>query len=314
MTKSTHVISSPTVKFSIGDYIALTKPRVVSLLLLTTLAPMFLAGSQPPSPMLILWTMLGGFLAAGGANALNQFADRDIDHIMPRTRRRPLPSSRLEPMQALWFGLLLSLLSVGLLWWMVNPLTALTALSGILFYAFVYTLYLKRSTAQNIVIGGAAGAIPPLVGWTAVANEISLLPIFMFLIVFYWTPPHFWAIALIRRKEYGDAGIPMLPVVAGVQETHWQMLLYSILLFLICLIPVFLGLLGPVYLLFALVLNGLFLGQVVRIRQGHERPDVSQFYRFSLIYLATLFIGMGLDKLFYQAPAHLSNFSLRLPF
>lgn len=314
MAKSTQVLSQPAVKFSFNDFVALTKPRIISLLLLTTLVPMFLAGDAPPSLALILWTMLGGFLAAGGANALNQYVDRDIDDIMPRTRRRPLPSSRMEPGTALWFGIAISAISFVQLWLTVNLLTALMALSGIIFYVFVYTLVLKRSTTQNIVIGGAAGAIPPLVGWTAVANEISLLPIFMFLIVFYWTPPHFWAIALIRLKDYSAAGVPMLPVIVGERETHRQMVIYSVLLALISILPVFLHLMGPVYLVAALVLNGIFLWQVVDIYRDPSSKHIWRLYKYSLLYLALLFLAMGIDGLFFQIPPEMLRFALKLPF
>lgn len=236
------------VRLAISDYIMLTKPRIVLLLLVTTFVPMFLAGPTASDGWLIFWTMVGGFLAAGGANALNQFVDRDIDHVMVRTRRRPLPSGRMKPVQVLIFGVLLGALSFWVLWRQVNLLSAVIALFGLLFYVFVYTLLLKRSSTQNIVIGGLAGAVPPLMGWAAVADEISLLPLLMVMIIFYWTPPHFWALALMRQKEYRAAGVPMLPVIAGERETHRQILLYSILLLLISVLPVFLQLLGPVYL------------------------------------------------------------------
>ncbi len=301
----------PRVDFN--DVVALTKPRIIALLLLTTFVPMFLAGPSAPRPMLIFWTMLGGFLAAGGANTLNQFLDRDIDHVMVRTRKRPLPSGRMQPWQVLLLGIGFSVLSFVQLWLTVNLLTAVLALVGILYYVFFYTQYLKRSSTQNIVIGGAAGAIPPLVGWAAVANEISLLPIFMFLIVFYWTPPHFWALALMRQKEYRAAGVPMLPVVAGNQETHRQIVLYSILLFLASTVPVFLRLLGPVYLVLSLILNGIFLWQAIDIQRRPSNTSIWRLYKYSLVYLALLFLAMGIDGLFYTVPANVANFSLRLP-
>ncbi|MEZ4620847.1 MAG: heme o synthase [Caldilineaceae bacterium] len=299
---------------SLLAYLSLTKPRVISLLLAVTLVPMFLAGATPPSPLLIFWTMLGGFLAAGGANTINQYIDRDIDHVMVRTRLRPLPSGRMQPLQVLLFGVGLSVLSFLQLWYTVNLLTALLALSGLLYYIFIYTLLLKRTTTQNIVVGGAAGAIPPLVGWAAVANELSLLPILLFLIVFYWTPPHFWALALMRQKEYGAAGVPMLPVVAGERETHNQILLYSVLLFLVSLAPVFLLLLGPIYLIGALILNGVFLWQALAIHQAPINGNIWRLYKFSLLYLALLFLMMGIDHLFYSAPVTLLDFHWHLPF
>jgi protoheme IX farnesyltransferase len=324
MLKSTTVKESPPseselkreqalVRLAISDYIMLTKPRIILLLLITTFVPMFLAGPTAPDGWLIFWTMVGGFLAAGGANALNQFVDRDIDHVMVRTRRRPLPSGRMKPAQVLIFGVLLGALSFWVLWQQVNLLSAVIALFGLLFYVFVYTLLLKRSSTQNIVVGGLAGAVPPLVGWAAVANEISLLPLLMVMIIFYWTPPHFWALALMRQKEYRAAGVPMLPVVAGERETHRQILLYSILLFLISVLPVFLQLLGPVYLLLALILNGIFLGQALDIYRKPTNAAVWRLYKFSLLYLALLFLVMGIDRLFYVPSTNALNFVWRLP-
>ncbi len=301
-------------RLAISDYLTLTKPRIISLLLVITFVPMFLAGTTAPHGMLIFWTLLGGFLAAGGANTINQFVDRDIDHVMVRTRRRPLPSGRMTPQQVLFFGILLSVLSFVQLWYTVNLLTALLAVTGIAYYVFIYTWSLKRSSTQNIVIGGAAGAIPPLVGWAAVANQISLLPILLFLIVFYRTPPHFWALALMRQKEYKAAGVPMLPVVAGDRETHNQIVLYSVLLFIISVLPVFLHLLGPIYLVCALVLNGIFLWEAVAIYRSPTNQNVWRLYKYSLLFLALLFFAMGIDHLFFAAPHLIGNFSLHLPF
>lgn len=292
----------------------LTKPRIISLLLVVTLVPMFLAASQPPSGWLILWTMVGGFLAAGGANTINQFVDRDIDHVMTRTSKRPLPSGRMTPAQVLLFGAGLSALSFVQLWLTVNLLTALLAMAGILYYVFIYTLLLKRSSTQNIVVGGAAGAIPPLVGWAAVANEISLLPIILFAIVFYWTPPHFWALALMRQREYGAAGVPMLPVVAGDRETQQQIVIYSVILALIGVLPALLGLLGPIYLLAAIWLNVTFTGRAIRIYRAPTPEKIWAFYRYSLVYLALLFIAMGVDRLFYTPTTALTDLAWRLPF
>lgn len=299
-------------RISLRDLVSLTKPRVIALLLLTTLVPMFLAGPEAPSASLILWVMVGGFMAAGGANAINQYMDRDIDHVMVRTRKRPLPGKRMRPLQVLVFGLLLSVGSFLILWWAANLLTALLSTAGIVYYVWIYTGLLKRTSTQNIVIGGAAGAIPPLVGWAAVANELSLLPIFLFLIVFYWTPPHFWALALMRMKEYRAAGVPMLPVIAGERETYRQIVIYSLLLGLISIMPVFLRLLGPVYLLLALPLNGVFLWQAVDIWRSPTNAKVWRLYRFSLVYLALLFLAMGVDGLFYRVPPSAVDFHLRL--
>ena len=301
-------------RLAISDYVMLTKPRIISLLLIVTLLPMFLAGPTAPSGWLILWTMIGGFLAAGGANAINQYVDRDIDHVMVRTRQRPLPGGRLSPLQVLIFGIVLCVASFILLWWQVNLLTAILALSGFMFYVFIYTGLLKRTSTQNIVIGGAAGAVPPLVGWAAVANNVALLPLIMFLIVFYWTPPHFWALALMRQKEYKAAGVPMLPVVAGDRETHRQILLYSVILMVFSLLPVLFRLLGPVYFVLALVLNGIFVWQAVAIWRKPTNANVWRLYKYSLLFLALLFMAMGVDHLFYTIPADAINFSWSLPF
>lgn len=306
-------VRSVSVRQVIGDYLALTKPRIISLLLAVTLVPMFLAGDTPPGAALIGWTMLGGFLAAGGANALNQYIDRDIDHVMTRTRKRPLPGGRMKPWQVLGFGVGLSVLSFLQLWLTTNLLAALLAVGGIIYYVLIYTRVLKRSSTQNIVIGGAAGAVPPLVGWAAVSNELSLLPIFMFLIIFYWTPPHFWALALRRQKEYRAACVPMLPVIAGDRETHRQIVLYSVLLLLVSVTPVFLWLLGPVYLVLALLLNGIFLWYAVDVWRTPSAHNIWRLYRYSLIYLALLFLAMGIDHLFYTVPATVVDMNLRLP-
>ncbi|MGL4648980.1 MAG: heme o synthase [Caldilineaceae bacterium] len=300
-------------RLAISDYVALTKPRIILLLLVTTLVPMFLAAPTPPSGWLVLWVMVGGFLAAGGANTINQYMDRDIDHVMVRTKKRPLPGGRMTPLQVLAFGVGLSLLSVVVLWWAANALTAMLALAGNLFYVFIYTRTLKRTSTQNIVIGGAAGAFPPLVGWAAVAGELSLLPILLFLIVFYWTPPHFWALALLRQREYRAAGVPMLPVVVGEAETHRQILLYSVLLALMSLAPALLQLLGPVYLVAALVLNAIFLKQAWDIYRTPNNTVIWRLYKFSLLYLALLFMAMALDHLFFGMASGLADFHLRLP-
>ncbi len=305
---------SAQVRLAFSDYVMLTKPTIISLLLVTTLTPMYLATGAPPSGWLVFWTLLGGTLAAGGANTINQYVDRDIDHVMVRTRRRPLPSGRMTPNQVLAFGLALSALSVVQLWLTVNALSALLAFAGIFYYVVIYTQMLKRSSTQNIVIGGAAGSIPPLVGWAAAANEISLLPILMIMIVFYWTPPHFWALALMRQKEYGAAGVPMLPVVVGDQQTHRQITLYSVLLAVVSIVPVFLGLLGPVYLVAALILNGVFLWEAIAIQRDPTNSNVWRLYRYSLLYLALLFLAMGVDGLFYRGAGLLGDFVLKLPF
>jgi heme o synthase len=276
------------------DYLNLTKPRVISLLLLTTLAAMLIAGEGIPALATISVTLLGGYLAAGGAGALNCYLDADIDAMMNRTRRRPLPSQRISGTQALAFGSGLSILSFLVLWWGANLAAALLAAGGILFYIFIYTLWLKRRSPHNIVIGGAAGAFPPLVGWAAVTGSLSLTAVLLFIIIFVWTPPHFWALALVLRADYQRAGVPMLPVVAGNSVTHTQIVRYVVLLALITFLPVLLGSMGFIYATAALLLNAVFIYQARQLRQ---RPVAWRLYKFSLLYLALLFAAMVVDHL-----------------
>ena len=278
-----------------GDFLSLTKPRVISLLLLTTLAAMLLASQTLPAPGTVVATLVGGFLAAGAAGALNCYFDRDIDGVMSRTRRRPLPSGRLAPAQALWFGLALAVLSLLVLWRGANLTAALLAQAGIVYYVVIYTLWLKRTSVQNIVIGGGAGAIPPLVGWAAVTGGLSPLAIALFIIIFCWTPPHFWALALVRRQEYARAEVPMLPVVAGVPSATRHILGYTALLVAISLLPPALGWMGAAYALAAGLLGGLFLIYATRLWQ-HPSPRAAwRLYGYSLVYLALLFIAMAAD-------------------
>ncbi len=226
-----------------SDYIALTKPRVISLLLVTTLATMFVADSSPGIGVILL-TMIGGYLAAGGAGAINHYIERDVDARMTRTSQRPLPSGRIEPRAALWFGIALGVASFALFALAVNMTAALLALAGLLGYVFVYTMWLKPRTTQNIVIGGAAGAVPPLVGWAAASGSLDPSAFYLFAIVFYWTPPHFWSLALLMKDDYERTGIPMLPVVDGETETRRQVLLYGWLLSAITALPLLGGLFG----------------------------------------------------------------------
>src|SRR6478672_1766665 len=223
----------------VRDLIALTKPRIISLLLVTTIAPMFVAGA--PSWSLVLVVFTGGYLMAGGANAANMYLDRDIDDRTARTRMRPIPSGRLAAREVLVFGILLATTATYLLAHFANVLSAALALAGFYFYVFVYTRWLKRRTPQNIVIGGAAGAFPPLVGWAAVTGRVDLLALYLFLIIFYWTPPHFWALALNKQKDYGRAGIPMAPLVWGEAETIRQMLWYTVVLIALTVLPALFG-------------------------------------------------------------------------
>jgi protoheme IX farnesyltransferase len=273
----------------------LTKPRVISLLLLTTLCAMLIP-MQPVLPLTLLLTVVGGYLAAGGAGAINCYFDRDIDGKMMRTRRRPLPAQRLAPHQALIFGILLSLLAFLLLWLGVNPLAAGLALAGNLTYVLVYTFWLKRRSAQNIVIGGAAGAFPPLVGWAAVTGTLSPLAWWLFLVIFLWTPPHFWALALGRRHEYARAGVPMLPVVAGEEATRRQIFGYSLLLVIVTLLPLAFGAFTYAYAAGALALGGYFLACAWQLLHSPTTPAVWRLYKFSLLYLALLFVTMVVDR------------------
>ena len=277
----------------VSDYFELTKPKVQSLLLLTTVASMLVAGS--PSIGLILLTCLGGYLSAGGAGAVNHWYDRDIDLMMERTANRPVASGRVSPRAALTFGLVLVTLAVVELSAFVNPLSAALSFSGFLGYTLMYTFWLKRSTPQNIVLGGAAGAVPPLVGWAAVTGEITLASIYLFAIVFYWTPPHFWALSLLMKDEYAKAGVPMMPVVRGEDETRRQIVLYTVLLITLTLLPVAGGLFGAIYLISALVLDAIFLVFALSLQRKATRPAALRLYLYSLGYLALLFAAMVVD-------------------
>jgi protoheme IX farnesyltransferase len=280
------------------DYLTLTKPRIMTLLLLTGGAGMFVGAQGVPPLGLFAVTMLGLALACGGASALNHVLDRDIDLLMgSRTEERPVASGRVSPEQALEFGIVLSAVSFALLASTVNVLTAVLALVGNLFYVLVYTGWLKRSTPQNIVIGGAAGAVPPLVGWSAATGNLTLPALLLFLIVFLWTPPHFWALALLIRRDYEAARVPMLPVVRGVAETTRQIVLYTAVLVAVTLAPVAWSALGAVYLAAALVLGLAFLGLAVALRRAPTPGRARLLFHYSLLYLALLFTAMAVDPL-----------------
>src|SRR4051812_45718014 len=276
-----------------ADYVALTKPKVQSLLLLTTVASMEIAGD--PSLPLIAATCLGGYLSAGGAGAVNHWYDRDLDARMARTATRPVPSGRVSPRAALAFGLTLAVLSVVWMSLAVNPLAAALSFSGFLGYTVVYTFWLKRRTPQNIVIGGAAGAIPPLVGWAAVTGGLDGTALYLFAIVFFWTPPHFWALSLLMKDEYAKVGVPMLPVVRGERETRRQILLYSLLLYAVSQLPFCAGGFGTTYLAGSLVLGAGMIGGAVRLLRRADRRSALWLYLFSLAYLALLFVAMVAD-------------------
>jgi protoheme IX farnesyltransferase len=277
----------------LGDHLELTKPKVQSLLLLTTIATMYVAGD--PSPLLVALTCLGGYLSAGGAGAVNHWFDRDIDAQMSRTANRPIPAGRISPRAALTFGCTLAALSLIELSLAVNPLAAALSFSGFLGYVFVYTVWLKRRTPQNIVIGGAAGAVPPLVGWAAATGSVSGTAVILFFIVFFWTPPHFWALSLLMQGEYRKVGVPMLPVARGEAETRRQILLYSVLLYAVTQLPFCAGGFGVIYLACSLVLGlGFIAGAVVLYRRA-DRRSALRLYLFSLAYLALLFCSMVAD-------------------
>jgi heme o synthase len=278
------------------DYISLTKPRVITLLIFTTVAAMFITPAGPPPAALVLWTFLGGWLMSSGAHSINCYIDRDIDLLMGRTGRRPLPSNRIPAIHALILGVALGALAFAILGLLVNWLAAALALAGLVYYVFVYTLWLKRTSVSNIVIGGGAGAFPPLVGWAAATGSLTLPSLFLFAIIFYWTPPHFWALALIREQDYARAGVPMLPVVAGDGETRWQILLYTLLMFMLTIMLTPLQIMGLPYMVMALALGGLFLRYVLRLLRERTSGAAWGLYRFSLLYLALLFVAMVVDR------------------
>src|SRR5262245_20851509 len=282
---------------TIRGYVALTKPRIIVLLRIITVPAMILAAGAIPSLALILVTLIGGTLAAGAANAMNMYLDRDIDQVMRRTRQRPLPNHRIEPDAALRFGFVLAAVAYAFLAITVNVLAAALALSAIAFYVFVYTMWLKRSTDQNIVIGGAAGAVPVLVGWAAVTGSIAMPAIVLFAVVFLWTPPHFWALALRMREDYAAAGVPMLPVVRGDDETRRQIFLYSLVLFGVTLLLIPIASMGPVYPATAVVLGGVFVYRCLELWREPSDDRAWRVFKFSLLYLAGLFVAVALDAL-----------------
>jgi protoheme IX farnesyltransferase len=276
-----------------SDYFELTKPKVQTLLLFTTVAAMEIAGR--PRVSTIALTCLGGYLSAGGAGAVNHYYDRDIDAQMKRTASRPIPAGRVSPRAALIYGFTLATLSFLLLSLTVNLLAAVLALSGFLGYVGVYTIWLKRRTPQNIVIGGAAGAVPPLVGWAATRGSLSWTAVYLFAIVFYWTPPHFWALSLLMKDEYAKVGVPMLPVVRGERETRRHIVLYTLLLYAVTQLTFCAGAFGGFYLVASIVLGLAFIGGSIRLYRRADRRAALQLYLFSIVYLALLFGAMVAD-------------------
>jgi protoheme IX farnesyltransferase len=279
------------------DYFALTKPRIISLLLWTTVMTMIVASPEGLALSTVLWTCLGGYLSAGGAGAINHYIDRNFDARMARTATRPLVSGRIDPRRGLIFGIALGLASFVQLTITVNLLSAVLAMGGLLGYVFIYTAWLKPRTPQNIVIGGAAGAMPPLVGWAAATGGLTLEALYPFAIIFLWTPPHFWALALLISDEYKRTGVPMLPVVKGAEETRRQILIYSLALVAFTILPFATGMLGGVYLTAAVGLGGGFIWLATRLRRDHSRRAALRLYLSSLAYLALLFAAMAIDRL-----------------
>ena len=278
------------------DYVTLTKPKIISLLLVTAAGGMFLAEQGVPSLVTLVWVWIGGALASGGANAINQHLDRDIDREMRRTQSRPVAGERVSPRYALAFGIGLNVAAFALLALLVNPLAAILTLLASLFYVFVYTLWLKRTTPNNIVIGGAAGAVPPMVGWVAVTGSLDLPAVYLFAIIFFWTPPHFWALSLLIEKDYEQAGVPMLPVVSSRGQTTLHIFLYSIALTGLTLMFALLPDVGLIYLGCAAVLGAPFIWLAWRLWREDSRGRAKATYLYSLAYLALLFVAVMVDS------------------
>lgn len=281
---------------SFNDYLAMTKPPIVVLLLFTAIGGMFLAAQAVPPWHIALLVCLGGALGAGGANALNHYLDQDIDQKMSRTAQRPLPGNRIAPRNALIFGIVLNVAAFLILGAWVNLLAAFLTLAATLFYVFVYTLWLKRTTPQNIVIGGAAGAIPPMVGWVAITGSLDLPALYMFTIVFFWTPPHFWALALLIKDDYAEAGIPMLPVVSTSEHTALHIFLYSLVLVALSLVFAATSAVGLIYLGTATALGIIFVALAWRLLRESTKRRAKPLYLYSLLYLALLFVAMMVDS------------------
>jgi len=285
----------------LAGYVALTKPRIIELLLITTVPTMVVADQGIPSGWLILNTIIGGALSAGGANAINMYVDRDIDALMERTKNRPLVTGLISPRAGLTFAICLEIVAFFWLWYWVNLLTAVLAVSACLFYVFVYTLWLKRTSKSNIVIGGAAGAVPVLIGWTAVTDSLSWAPIVLFAVMFYWTPPHFWALAIKYKDDYASADVPMLPSVVSLRTTATRILLYTLLLWGLTLVFSPVADMGPLYLVSAIVLGAVFAWLAVRLRQEPSTKAAMKVFTYSITYITLLFGAMALDVLVRNA-------------
>ena len=282
----------------VGAFIALTKPRIIELLLITTVPTMVLAQNGWPSTWLVILTLAGGALAAGGANTINMYIDRDIDALMERTRRRPLVTGVVQPNEALLFAVVLEIVAFAVLWASANLLSAVLALSATAFYIGVYTLWLKRTSRQNIVIGGAAGAVPVLVGWAAVTNSLSIVPFILFAVIFFWTPPHFWALALRYADDYRSANVPMLPVIVPFRAAHAQMIAHTVALVISSLLVWIVSSdLGVVYLVSAVVLGVAFLFGTIRLGKNPSESASMRLFGFSITYITLLFAALTVDVL-----------------
>lgn len=285
------------VRATVGPYIALTKPRIIELLLVTTVPTQIVAERGLPSLWLIVTTVVGGTLAAGGANAINMYVDRDIDKLMERTKNRPLATGAIEPRNALIFAIALEVVAFALLWATVNLLSAVLAVSACLFYVFVYTLWLKRTSSHNIVIGGAAGAVPVLIGWSSVTNSLGWAPVILFAVIFYWTPPHFWALAIKYKDDYAAADVPMLPVVADHRTTCGRIIAYTVLLWGLTLLFAPVADMGITYLVAAVALGAVFTFETVRLFVDPSPKRAMRVFGFSITYVTLLFGAMALDQL-----------------
>jgi protoheme IX farnesyltransferase len=290
-------LTSVSLRSRIGDYVALTKPRIIELLLVTTVPTMIVAERGLPSLWLIAATVIGGTMAAGGANAINMYVDRDIDRVMERTKNRPIASGRIDPQAALTFAIGLEVAAFLFLWANVNLLSAVLAVSACLFYVFVYTLWLKRTSSRNIVIGGAAGAAPVLIGWSAVTNSLDWAPVVLFAVIFYWTPPHFWALAIRYRDDYARVDVPMLPVVASLRTTAVRILGYTLLLWALTILFAPVAGMGHLYLGAALVLGAVFTWYAARLLRDRTPQAAMRVFAWSISYISLLFGAMAVDQL-----------------
>ncbi len=296
-----HVAASPSrhrkVRSQVGAYVALTKPRIIELLLVTTVPTQIVAARGLPSVWLMVATVLGGTFAAGGANAINMYVDRDIDKVMKRTQNRPLATGAIKPANALVFAVSLEILAFVFLWTAVNLLSAVLAVAACLFYVFVYTLWLKRTSSHNIVIGGAAGAVPVLIGWSSVTDSLGWAPLVLFAVIFYWTPPHFWALAIKYKDDYAAADVPMLPVVSDYRTTCQRIVSYTVVLWALTLVFAPVADMGATYLIAALALGGVFTFQTVRLLVDPTPARAMRVFGYSITYVTLLFGAMAVDQL-----------------